>query len=199
MTLSDIYEKAGVCRLPVDPVAIAAALGIKVVNYKTAASFFGVNVHKLYMQFPLGFCFKCSGILGIALNENSCGDRRRRFTAAHELSHCVLGHLDGKDALSQSEERNADCFAAELLAPLVVLNACGVNSSEEIARMCGISRAAADIRLMRLAERERCGLCANEEERRIAERFCAFIAAANSRKALSAYTNSSSMYRRNST
>lgn len=185
MTLSDIYESAGVCRLPVDPVAIAAALGVKVVNYKAAASFFGVEVHKLYVQFPLGFSFKYSGVWGIALNENACGDRRRRFTAAHELAHCVLGHLNGKGTLSRSEERNADRFAAELLAPLVVLNACGVSSSEEIARMCGISRAAAEIRLMRLAERERCGFFASEEERRIAERFGEFIAAANSRKFLS--------------
>lgn len=185
MTLSDIYERAGVSRLPVDPAAVAAALGIKVVSYKTAAGFFGVELHKLYSQFPLGFSFKCSGVLGIALNESSCGERRRRFTTAHELAHCVLGHLDGKDTPSRSDERDADSFAAELLAPLVVLNACGVNSSEKIARLCGISRAAADIRLTQLAQRERGGFFANAEERRIAERFGEYIAATVNRKTMS--------------
>lgn len=185
MTLSDIYEKAGVSRLPVDPAAVAAALGIKVVSYKAAADFFGVDIRRLYVSFPLGFSFRCSDVLGIALNEKSCGERRRRFTAAHELAHCVLGHLDGRNARSRGDERDADNFAAELLAPLVVLNACGVSSSEEIARLCGISRAAADIRLTRLAQRERGGFFANEEEFHIAERFGKFIAA-NKRSALSA-------------
>lgn len=186
MTIDELYEKAGVRRLPVDPAEIADVLGIKVVSYKTAAEFFGVNIQKLYMKYPLGFSFRCSDVWGIALNENSCGKRRQRFTAAHELAHCILGHLNGSSTPSQSDERSADSFAAELLAPLVVLNACGVSTSEEIAQLCGISRAAADIRLTRLAERERGGFFASKEERRISERFAEFIAAEQCRKALSA-------------
>lgn len=185
MTLSvwDIYKKAGVHRLPVDPVAIADALGIKVVDYKTAVRFFDVDIRELYLQCPLGFSFKYSGVLGIALNENACGDRRRRFTAAHELAHCVLGHLDSKCVFSQSEEQDADRFAAELLAPLIVLSSCGARSAEKISRLCGISREAALIRLKQLAKRERRGFYANGEELRVAELFREFIInAAGARK-----------------
>lgn len=177
MTLSQVYERAGVHRLPVDPVAVAGLLGVKVVNYKDAADFFETDVRRLYLRFPLGFSFIWSNVAGIALNENSCGERRRRFTAAHELAHCVLGHLDGGKTPTPAEERAADRLAAELLAPLVVLSACKVRSSEEIARLCGLSRAAADVRLAQLAERERGGFSPSEDERRVAELFGEYIAA----------------------
>lgn len=173
MIFSEIYEISGVRRLPVDPVAIAFALGIKVVGYKAAADLFDMNVRDLYTRCPLGFSFKEDENCCIALNENACGEQRRRFTAAHELAHCVLGHLDN-ETFSLQQECDAERFAADLLAPLVVLHRCGVSSAEEIARICGISRQAAKRRLKQLCERDRSGFCANEDERRTAAIFCEF-------------------------
>lgn len=174
MTLSEIYEKADVHRLPVDPIAAASALGIKVISYKTAADIFDTDIRGLYSRCPLGFSFKMDGRMCIALNENSCGEQRRRFTAAHELAHCVLRHLDDKRR-SAYHERAADSFAAELLAPLVVLRECKVNSAEEISKMCGISRRAAEICLNRLALRDERGFSESEDERRVKTLFSAFI------------------------
>ena len=162
MTFSRIYESAGVRRLPVDPVEIARALGVKVVNYKAAAAHFDIKPSELYTRCPLGFCFKEGEHYCIALNENACGEQRRRFTAAHELAHCVLGHLNN-GALSGEQERIAERFAAELLAPLVVLHMCSVGSAEEVARLCGISRQAGAVRISELAERERLGFCPTED------------------------------------
>lgn len=173
MTFSEIYEKANVRRLPVDPIKIAEALGVKVVTYKAAVEFFELDLTELYALFPLGFSFKADSGACIALNENSCGERRRRFTAAHELGHCVLGHLS--DEYSAEEERAAERFAAELLAPLVILREKGVRSAEEIARLCGISRQAAELRLEELALREKSGFESNEDETRIKELFAEFI------------------------
>lgn len=173
MTLSEIYETANVRRLPVDPVDIARSLGIKVVDYKAAADYFGADIRQLYMRCPLGFGFMEGSGFCIALNGSSCGERRRRFTAAHELAHCVLGHL-GK-GVSAREERSAERFAAELLAPLVVLYDCGVNSAEEAARLCGISRRAAELRVKELAERERAGFRKTEDEQRLTALFGEFI------------------------
>lgn len=173
MTFSRIYEIASVCRLPVDPVEIARALGIKVVSYKTAAAHFEMEPSELYSRCPLGFCFKEGGYYCIALNENACGEQRRRFTAAHELAHCILGHT-GSGTVSKRQERDAELFAAELLAPLVVLRECGVGSAREIARLCGISRQAGAVGLARLAERERLGFRASEDELRTAEIFREF-------------------------
>ena len=173
MTFSRIYERAGVCRLPIDPVEVARALGIKVVGYKAAAELFDVELCGLYSRCPLGFSFKEDGHCCIALNENACGEQRRRFTAAHELAHCVLGHLNGR-TVSKRQEHDAELFAAELLAPLVVLRGCKVGSAEEIARLCGVSRQAGEIGLARLAERERLGFRPTEDELRTAEIFKEF-------------------------
>lgn len=42
---------------------------------------------------------------------------RRRFTIAHEIGHLLLGHTcEGQDR-SSNKETEANCFAAELLAP----------------------------------------------------------------------------------
>ena len=173
MTFSRIYESAGVRRLPVDPVEIACALGIKVVSYKAAAEHFDMELSELYSYSPLGFCFKEGEQYCIALNENACGEQRRRFTAAHELAHCLLGHTDS-GAVLKRQERDAERFAAELLAPLVVLHKCGVGSSAEIARLCGISKAAAANRLYELAERERLGFEISDDERHTTELFREF-------------------------
>lgn len=174
MTFSEIYSKAEVRRLPVDPIAVAAALRVKVMDYKAATEFFDIEKSELYRKCPLGFSFMENGVFCIALNENSCGDRRRRFTAAHELAHCVLGHLNGGLAFPRNE-RAAERFAAELLAPLAVLSACRVRSPEAIARLCGISAGAAEIRSRQLAERERGGFFASGDEQRVLALFGDFI------------------------
>lgn len=166
MTIPEIYERAGIRRLPVDPIAAASAVGIKVISYKAAVRFFNTDMRGLYSRYPCGFSFKADGVCCIALNENSCGELRRRFTAAHELAHCILGHLDGSPP-SLEDERSAEHFAAELLAPLAVLHELGARSAAEISRLCGISRSAAAIRAEQLARRERGGFTPAADERRI--------------------------------
>lgn len=175
MTFSEIYKRSGTRRLPVDPIAAAEALDVKVLSYKTAVEFIDTDIRELYVQFPLGFSFTEDGVSYIALNENACGGaHRRRFTAAHELAHCVLGHVDS-EVYSASEERAADNFAAELLAPLVVLHEIGVRSAAEISRVCGISRQAAEIRLEDLIARERSGFRPDDDELHVKELFAEFI------------------------
>lgn len=149
MEIAEIYRLADICSLPVNPLEAARALGIKTVSYKTVCEYYHVTLEELYSTSVWGFCFTVNGSCVIALNENSCGNRRRRFTAAHELGHCVLGHLRGAE-YPPDAERDADRFAAELLAPICVLDLCGVRSAEEIERICGVSRSAAEIAFQRL-------------------------------------------------
>ena len=49
-------------------------------------------------------------------------------------------------------EQAANVFASRLLAPACVLWGCGVQSAEDIERLCDISRAAADFRWSRMQE-----------------------------------------------
>lgn len=149
MTPLDVCAAAGMKSLPINPISAAMALNIKVVNYETLAGFANTTSRNLYNTSPEGISFKYRGVYVIALNEKFCGERRRRFTAAHELGHIALGHIE-LPKITNMHEREADSFASELLAPLGVLEACGVNSPDGIERMCGISKSAAQITFSKL-------------------------------------------------
>lgn len=167
MEIAEIYERADIRSLPIDPLETARSLGIKAVSYKIICDCYQITFEELYRKSLWGFSYLEKGLPVIALNENACGERRRRFTAAHELGHCVLGHLRGTNpALA---EREANRFAADFLAPLCVLERCRVRSVTEIERMCGISGSAAEIRFNEL--------CYGNFQRdgRILDQFAGFI------------------------
>lgn len=81
---------------------------------------------------------------------DSQGDRRRRrFTLAHELGHIVLRHSQEEPW----EEREADYFAAQLLAPRPVfplLNSAGLDTSsaEQLASLFCLSRKASEVAVL---------------------------------------------------
>ena len=72
-------------------------------------------------------------------------DTRKRFTLAHELGHYVLRHRTDGD----KEEREANCFARNLLAPRLLAIDRGIEFADYPCAF-GISRAAA-----RLCEQKR--------------------------------------------
>jgi len=67
-------------------------------------------------------------------------EARRRFTLAHELGHYTLQHHLG----SEAEEREADCYARNLLAPRLVAIERGIDFAD-YPSVFGISRAAARV------------------------------------------------------
>lgn len=169
----EVYERAQIGALPVSPVEAARAFGIKTVNYSDICEIYCRSRRELYRMSLYGFSFEENGRQIIAVNELACDERRRRFTIAHELGHCLLGHVSGFGSAAHAAvfERSADSFAAELLAPLAVLKMCCINSTEELARVCGISRSAAEIRFKELMKNCR----ADEDEFRIIIQFSGFI------------------------
>lgn len=72
---------------------------------------------------------------------------RLRWTLAHEIGHIVLGHLETQQADEDKLEEEANYFARELLMPLVVLARLDARAQDDISRVCGVSRAAAGIRV----------------------------------------------------
>lgn len=76
------------------------------------------------------------------------GSPRDRFTLCHELGHYLLhrpefvGHARGKVPVYMDPEWQANTFAAELMAPMHLIQNMSI---EEIMRNCGMSRQAATI------------------------------------------------------
>lgn len=154
MNAYEALHAAGICSLPTDTERVAEHYGVKVVSYSSVAEAFDKSMEQLYAISRYGYSFSCGGRPVCAVNENCCGEARRRWTLAHEIAHCLLGHICGAEH-SLHEERAADAFAAELLAPMAVVNFCGVTSAQELERLCRISRQAAEIRFRELTARRR--------------------------------------------
>ena len=80
--------------------------------------------------------------------------RRIRWTMAHEIGHIVLGHLvilgtTARGSFREKEykvlEREADWFAAHLLAPMTILNRINsLKTAEDFMRVCELSGEAAE-------------------------------------------------------
>ncbi|MGM9551963.1 MAG: ImmA/IrrE family metallo-endopeptidase [Clostridia bacterium] len=124
---------------------------------------------------------------------------RRRFTIAHEMGHIFLGHeLKGAhqrtfaclntsstasgppspqgEGSRQQEEIDADSFAVRLLSPACVLWGMGLHSPEEIAKVCGLSRTAAEHRAKRMEVLyERNKFLSSPLERKVWENFKDYI------------------------
>ncbi len=100
---------------------------------------------------------------------------RCRFTIAHELGHIFLGHtLNNRNG--EDEEKAANVFARDLLAPACVLHELKAWDAETIARLCNISLQAAKIRAERMKTLEqRTAWYLHPLERQVYEQFKDFI------------------------
>lgn len=134
-------------KLPVDVLQIARTAGIKIIKNSSinelspsesgASLFDGDNWYIIY--------------------DDGNTVQQARFTVAHELGHIFLGHDLRKrdqahtfDTSKPRVEREADSFAARLLAPACVLWGLDLHSAQEIASVCNISPSAAKSRAERM-------------------------------------------------
>lgn len=161
----DVLLHYGVTSLPVIPLDICKQAGIKV--YRNS----DVN---LLTGSQIGLAFYDKGYFRVIIDCTDILTRRR-FTLAHELGHIILGHLltdnsQGRifdiselsilshDKEQQAEhtpktrkrkkpqiERQADAFAAKLLAPACILMGLNIHTPQEISVFCNISMASAKI------------------------------------------------------
>ena len=119
----------------------------------------------------------------ILINSKVKNTGRIRFTLAHELGHVLLGHVGTYEYVNRASssnydsiEREANMFAARLLAPACVLWGCKVKSAEEIMRLCDISHQASEYRMNRMKELyNRNKFLTSPLERKVYRRFKKFI------------------------
>lgn len=158
-----ILIDCGVSELPVRPSAICKHYGLVLSDYQN-----GVDSIELLGLSELtkktdGFCTVTKNHTYIFF-DSALPSGRQRFTVAHEIGHLILGHVRPGMATvenreptgsERAEERQANQFAARLLAPACVLHEIGALTPEQIQKVCGISRQAAHFRAERMQELER--------------------------------------------
>ena len=146
----EVLIKQNVTKLPISVTEICKKLRIEIKYYIPKDNNSGISM--IIGEQPFIF-----------VNQNKSIEHRR-FTAAHELGHILLGHV-GKYQFANNNlqnndipiERAADEFAIDLLAPACVIWGCGVKNADDIAELCRISKQAAEYRIERtkiLYERE---------------------------------------------
>lgn len=144
-TANDVLQAHWDGGLPVNPVAIARAMGIEV---KAAPIFQSESGHYTYRD----------GRPLITYNPIEAGVRQR-FTVAHEIGHHVHGDLDApRDTSTQFSARSRDPkevaanrFAAALLMPAALVKHLvrekRVTDLDKLAKTFGVSTAAMEFRL----------------------------------------------------
>ncbi len=156
--------------LPVDLEGIKTMLGIKCLSFCQLE-------HSIFPQDSDGFSIKkntASGKQFLVIYNHNMPFERVRWTDAHEIGHCCLGHLDSQQ-INQEMEQEANYFAKELLMPLAVLDKLNIKKPADISKKCGVSYSAAFNRIADFEEyafyQRRYGYSALDEQ--FIKQFCA--------------------------
>lgn len=108
---ASIYELAGLrilqLSLPVD------------VTFESFRGFAARTGVTLPSPMPEGMTVRHDGRYIVLYDDRAENERRMTFTLAHELGHIMLGHVG---ECEEAEEKEANAFAASLLAPAVVFH-----------------------------------------------------------------------------
>ena len=171
----EILIRHRVSELPVDVMSICRAEHIYVFPYSkhtTEMGALGLSDHALGTD---GFSVRLAG-RDLIFYDDRKPRQRQRFTVAHELGHFVNGDVSDRPTHRNTEpsdtddekETAANRVACRILSPACVLWKLGLTESEEIARACDISMAAARWRSLRMKEL----LARDEEFRRTRGKSC---------------------------
>ena len=123
----EVLQKQANISLPIDIEFVAKQYpNIRLKKYSEVARKFGLTMAEYLEIAPSEFGFvKKKGINAIILYNDTKGVETNRFTISHELGHCVLG--PGKD--NDVARKEADCFARNLLCPIVVIKELGIENN----------------------------------------------------------------------
>ena len=147
--------KCEISSLPVDLHKIIKYLNYQVHTYSNSNL---LQIVKNEVKNGDGFILIIDSKKHIYLNDNIKNYGRRRFTLAHEIGHGILNHSletihfrHPENASEDNEqEYQANIFARDLLAPACILKELNINTTEQIMKICSISKTSAEIRKKRI-------------------------------------------------
>lgn len=128
--IANEFAKSGddhAVRLPIDPVEIIDSIdNISLQTYTQAAKIHEMSIPEFsrYVGSDDGVSFekyyRGKSRYVIMYNDTVYSYKRTRFTIAHELGHCLLGHNLNRSY--DVQEKEANYFAKRLLVPLPLVN-----------------------------------------------------------------------------
>jgi len=191
-TVWSLVKNFGIRSYPVDLDGLARSLdrtgtNVKFQNYSAYAEFKNEPIDRveeeLGSQDGVTAYIPEASLYIIFINDRHQSKGRANWTKAHEIGHVALGHYSAMEPVLLARrgiddkkygalEREADWFAKLLLCHPLVLSGCGVRTAGEIAKICGISRDAAENRLGEVLRPLR---AYNRHDRMISDHFEGFV------------------------
>lgn len=181
-------------RLPVDAEALAKEVGMEVLPFPDAEENPRLAALLSGEEKAAAVSLRIRGKWHIFLREKALDDHLRRFAVAHELGHLLLGHEtrvispgvrafesreNAGDILEDPEDLAdyaADIFAVRLLAAACLLHELHIDSSGEIAALCGLPPRAAALRAERMELlNERDAFFTHTLERQVRDQFLPYL------------------------
>ena len=145
--------ETGIGELPVDVFQVCAKENIHIQCYRKAQKVLKIFADGEQRERSDGLSFCMDGVDYI-LYDDTTSLQRQRYTIAHEIGHCVLGHFElyasGQSYDPVLIDKEAELFAIHLLAPACILWETGAISASDIAERCNISDTAAEKRARRM-------------------------------------------------
>lgn len=172
-----VLIQCNITSLPVSLTHIAKLFNIYVIPYSSG--------YRPNSTAEDGFSFCRNSKTFIFYNDKKTSNRIR-FTLAHELGHCILGHVSNNETYHRNseydfsnmdiKEMQANVFARNILMPATVLHGLNVSSAEEISTICNVSLQSAEIRYKRLLElNKRCMYNKHPLEKQVYKLFYSYI------------------------
>lgn len=149
----EIFRCGKVSSFPLNPVRLASAFQIRVMDYEQFSLLSGNTLRELHEVSLDGFSICKDGVYAIVYNQCVKSKGRRRWTLTHELSHIFLGHI-GRDQETIAHirkqkasdlEKSADILTACLISPLPIAHLCNAENFVDMQRIFGISKQAAQL------------------------------------------------------
>jgi Zn-dependent peptidase ImmA (M78 family) len=158
-----LFAKEKIITIPIDPFQIIRNNKWGLVTYSDLAQEQGVTVADIELAFQSedGYTIFDGTNYTIAYNDTIAVHGRIRFTLMHEIGHIYMNHLIDFDetilrrsALTEDKykvlENEANSFARNVLAPVMVVKDLKMDSANDLVTHFGISLSAAKTRLKAL-------------------------------------------------
>lgn len=160
---NELFAKEGIIEFPIEPFEIIKNNKWGLVTYSELAEEYGVTVDEIKAAFQSedGYTIYDGTNHTIAYNDTVSVHGRIRFTLMHEIGHIYMNHLIDFDEtilrrsnLTETKykvlENEANSFARNTLAPVIVVKDLKINSVQDLVNHFDISSSAAKTRLKAL-------------------------------------------------